>query len=126
MLENRQLASLDKRFILYNYKEHQEKGKMWADSLTEAEVEGTLYAADQLVSVNWAVSLLDRTKPILDRLRIGKDNKELYRENPLKPSEMSFLFEIRFAYSLAMEGVTAEYEHRTGVGDTTVVACRMS
>jgi hypothetical protein len=93
---------------------------MWADSLTEAEVEGTLYAADQLVSVSWAAPLLNRTKPILDRLRIGKDNRELYRENPLKPSEKSFLFEIRFAHSLAMAGVTAEYEHSTGEGNTTV------
>ncbi len=93
---------------------------MWADSLTEAEVEGTLCAAGQLVSVNWAASLLDRTKPILERLRIGKVNREIYRANPLKPSEMSFLFEIRFAYSLAMAGVTAEYEHSTGVGNTTV------
>jgi hypothetical protein len=97
-----------------------EKGNMWAYSLTEEEVEGTLYAADQLVSVNWAVPLLIRAKPILDRLRIGKDNRELYRENPLKPSEKSFLFEIRFAHSLAIAGVTAEYEHGTGVGNTTV------
>jgi hypothetical protein len=93
---------------------------MWADSLTEEEVERTLSAADQLISVNWAAPLLNRTKSILDRLRIGKDNRELYRQDPLKPSEMSFLFEIRFAHSLAMAGVTAEYEHRTGVGDTTV------
>jgi hypothetical protein len=93
---------------------------MWADSLTEAEVEGTLYAADQLVSVSWAAPLLNRTKPILDRLLIGKGNRELYRENPLKPSEKSFLFEIRFAHSLAMAGVTAEYEYSTGEGNTTV------
>ncbi|MGO8763092.1 MAG: hypothetical protein ACLP2P_16250 [Desulfobaccales bacterium] len=93
---------------------------MWADSLTEEEVEGTLGAADQLVSVTWAAPLLNRTKPILDRLRIGKDDWELYRKNPLKPSEKSFLFEIRFANSLAMAGVTAEYEHSTGEGNTTV------
>jgi hypothetical protein len=93
---------------------------MWADSLKEKEVEGTLNAANQLVSVNWAAPLLNRTKSILDRLHIGKDNRELYLEDPLKPSEMSFLFEIRFAYSLAMEKVTAVYEHATGVGNTTV------
>lgn len=93
---------------------------MWADSLTEAEVEGTLNATDQLISVDWAAPLLSRTKPILDRLRIGKANREIYRENPLKPTEKPFLFEIRFAHSLAMTGVTAEYEHSTGVGNTTV------
>lgn len=93
---------------------------MWADSLTEAEVQGTLSAADQLVSVNWAAPLLSRTKSILERLHIGKVNKKIYLENPLKPSEKSFLFEIRFAHSLVMAGVTAEYEHSTGEGNTTV------
>uniref|UniRef100_A0A7C3ZDG7 Uncharacterized protein n=1 Tax=Desulfobacca acetoxidans TaxID=60893 RepID=A0A7C3ZDG7_9BACT len=93
---------------------------MWADSLTEAEVEGTLSAADQLDRINWAAPLLKRTEPILARLRNGKVNRATYRANPLQPSEMSFLFEIRFAYSLAMEGVTAEYEYSTGIGNTTV------
>jgi len=93
---------------------------MWADSLTEAEVDGTLSAADQLVFVSWAAPLLKRINPILDRLRIGKHNRELYRKNPLMPSEKSFLFEIRFAHSLAMAGVTAKYEHSTGEGNTTL------
>jgi hypothetical protein len=97
-----------------------EKGKMWADTLKEKEVEATLNAAEKLASVNWAAPLLNRTKSFLDRLRIGKDNRELYRKDPLKPKEMSFLFEIRFAYSLEMEGVSAVYEHGAGVGDTTV------
>lgn len=93
---------------------------MWADSLTEDEVDGTLFAADQLISIKWAAPLLSLTKPILDRLRIGKIDRDTYRKNPFKPSEKSFLFEIRFAYSLTMTGVIAEYEHSPGEGNTTV------
>src|ERR1017187_511529 len=93
---------------------------MWADSLTTEEVEGTLSAADQMNAVTWAAPLLSRTKPLLDRLRIGITDKAAYQANPLQPSDMSFLFEIRFARSLALAALTAEYEHGAGVGDTTV------
>ena len=93
---------------------------MWADSLTTEEVDATLEAARQLRDVLWAAPLLDGTKPILDRLRAGVSDREAYRANPLRPSEMSFLFEIRFARALATAGVAAEYEHGAGVGKSSV------
>jgi hypothetical protein len=77
---------------------------MWADTLTTEEVDATLEAAHLLGTVPWAVPLLDGTKPILDRLRAGVTDRDTYRKNPLRPSEMSFLFEIRFARSLARHG----------------------
>lgn len=33
---------------------------------------------------------------------------------------MSLMFEVRFAQELQLAGVTAEYEFRVGVGDSTV------
>lgn len=93
---------------------------MWADSLKTEEVEGTLAAADQLSAVTWAVPLLQRTKPILDRLRVGMTDKKAYQANPLQPSEMSLLFEIRFARALTDAGLSAQYEHCAGVGNSTV------
>jgi len=93
---------------------------MWADSITTEEVEQTLRAADQLSGVPWAGPLLGRTKPILDRLRLGLANRESYRSNPLKPPEMSLLFEVRFARALSDSKITAEYEHGAGVGNTTI------
>ena len=93
---------------------------MWADSLSTAEVQATLNAADHLSGVRWAASLLSLTVPLLDRLRIGLTDRDAYRERPLQPSEMSFLFEVRFAYALAEAGLTASYEHSAGVGNSTV------
>ena len=74
---------------------------MWADSLSSEEVQATLNAADHLSGVRWAAPLLCQTAPLLDRLRIGLTDRDAYRERPLQPSEMSFLFEVRFAYALA-------------------------
>jgi hypothetical protein len=93
---------------------------MWADTLTTEEVDVTLEAARLLSAVPWAAPLLDGTKPILDRLRAGVTDRETYRKNPLRPAEMSFLFEIRFARSLAMVGLDAAYEHGAGVGNSSV------
>jgi hypothetical protein len=94
--------------------------KMWADSLTAEEVDATLNAADQLSTIGWAAPLLRQTKPIPDRLRAGTIDIDAYRAGPLRPSEMSFLFEIRFAGSLASAEVSAEYEYGAGVGNTTI------
>jgi hypothetical protein len=87
---------------------------MWTDTVKAEEVEATLRAADHLTDVKWAASLLCRTKSILDRLRVGLTDKNTYRNNPVQPSEMSFLFEIRFAHALAQAGLTASYEHSAG------------
>jgi hypothetical protein len=93
---------------------------MWTDTLTSEEVVGTLRAAERLKTMNWAAGLLSQIKPILDRLRVGLNDKDAYRANPLVPSEMSFLFEIRFAAAIAAAGLSAEYEHSSGVGNSTV------
>lgn len=93
---------------------------MWADSLTTEEVEATLDAADELSGASWAAPLVTRTKPILDRLREAVTDRRAYGANPLQPSEMSFLFEIRFARALASASIVAEYEHSAGVGDSSV------
>jgi hypothetical protein len=93
---------------------------MWADSLTTEEVQATLAAADELRGVNWAAPLLARSEQILERLSEGLTDKKAYGANPLHPSEMSFLFEIRFALAFASAGVVAEYEHAAGVGNSSV------
>jgi hypothetical protein len=93
---------------------------MWADTLTTEEVDASLDAARALESVGWAAPLLSRTKPILDRLRAGQKDKAAYGANPLQPSEISFLFEIRFAHAMASAGLTAEYEHSAGAGNSTI------
>ncbi|MCX7382902.1 MAG: hypothetical protein NT133_16150 [Alphaproteobacteria bacterium] len=93
---------------------------MWADSLKTEEVAGTLDAADHLSRLAWAAPLLSRSASILDRLRIGLNDKDTYRANPVTSAEMSFLFEIRFARALADVGLTATYEHPAGVGNSTV------
>ena len=74
---------------------------MWTDTLKLEEVIGTLRAAERLGAARWARPLLDHTKPILDRLRVGLTDKDAYGSNPLVPAEMSFLFEIRFAAALS-------------------------
>jgi hypothetical protein len=53
-------------------------------------------------------------------LRVGLNDKGAYGANPLVPAEMSFLFEIRFAAAIAAAGLFAEYEHSSGVGNSTV------
>jgi hypothetical protein len=47
-------------------------------------------------------------------------DREAYRANPLQPSDISYLFEIRYARALAEAGLSARYEHSAGVGNTTV------
>ena len=47
-------------------------------------------------------------------------DKKAYQANPLQPSEMSLLFEIRFARALTDAGLSAQYEHCAGVGNSTV------
>lgn len=93
---------------------------MSEDNLKRDEVEGTFAAVDRLRNVGWAAPLLARCATILDKLRVGFEDKEAYRQNPITPAEASFLFEIRFADARAYSGLVAEYEHEAGMGDTTV------
>jgi hypothetical protein len=66
---------------------------MWTDTLKLEEVVGSLRAAERLKTVSWAAGLLSKTKPILDRLRVGLNDKDAYAANPIAPAEISFLFE---------------------------------
>lgn len=93
---------------------------MWTDALKLEEVEGTLRAADVLITVPWATSVLTRARSCLERLRRGQEDLDAYRENPLTSAEQSLLFEIRFAAALARQGVTAQYEYPTEVGETSM------
>jgi hypothetical protein len=93
---------------------------MWSDSLKAEEVEASLNAAGRLTNVVWAAPLLAQTATILERLRVGLDDKDAYRLNPISAAEASLLFELRFARALADEGVTATYEYAAGVGNSTV------
>jgi hypothetical protein len=75
--------------------------------LKTEEVTATLEAVDQLGSGAWAKPLLTQAASVLDRLRVGLNDKDAYRTNPVTSAEMSFLFEIRFARALAHAGLTA-------------------
>jgi len=87
---------------------------MWADSLKLEEVEATLKRGGlpERRPLGCATSQSDRIDfgPPADRIT----DKAAYQRKPLQPSEMSFLFEIRFARSLALAGLAAQYEHHTG------------
>lgn len=92
---------------------------MWHSLKTE-EVEGTLKATRSLTRLPWAKPLLVQTQPIIDKLIVGQEDKTAYRANPVSEGERGFLFELRFAAMLASIGMPAEYEHKTGVGDSSV------
>jgi hypothetical protein len=77
---------------------------MWSDELSVEEAEYTQRAIDALQRVAWARSLLHRVET----------------EGGLTSANMPLLFEVRFAYELHLAGVTADYEHATGIGDSTV------
>jgi hypothetical protein len=93
---------------------------MWADTLTKEEVHGTLKAVVRLNGVAWAAPLLSQTKGIVDRLRAGLVDREAYSAHPLRPDQMSFLFELRFACALADADLSAQYEYGAGVKNSTV------
>ena len=93
---------------------------MFTNSLTEAEVVATLCAVERLRKTSWAAGLLEATRRITDRLRVRFTDLAAYVANPVSPSDVSFLFEIRFARALADAGLTASYEHKAGVGNSSV------
>ena len=80
---------------------------MWTDTLKLEEVQGTLSAAKALAATAWASPVLTRAQSCLERLRLGLDDIEAYRTNPLTAAEHSLLFEIRFAAALTRAGATA-------------------
>jgi hypothetical protein len=93
---------------------------MWADTLKLEEVEGTLRAAKSLATVEWASPVLKQANAALRKLELGVVDLDAYRANPVAAAESSFLFEVRFAAALARVGFSAAYEHKAGVGDSSV------
>ncbi len=66
----------------------------------------SMFAANELRKIGWARELVTEADAIADRI-VNVDDK-------------SKLFEIRFAYYLAQRGFSAVYEHKTGVGNSSV------
>ena len=77
---------------------------MWSDRLTLKEAQRTERAIAALSTSPW-------THPLLARLEVA---------GGIKSDNMPLMFEVRFAQELQLAGVTAEYEYRAGVGDSTV------
>lgn len=77
---------------------------MWADILTLKEAKYCERAIGELEGVQWA-------RPLLDRIQ---------RAGGIKNETKPLLFELRFAYELNRLGSSAEYEYKTGVGNSTV------
>lgn len=77
---------------------------MFSDRLRLTEVQRTERAIAELSTVSWA-------RPLLERLS---------REGGITNENMPLMFEVRFAQELHRAGVTAEYEFRAGVGDSSV------
>jgi hypothetical protein len=90
---------------------------MW-DSLSTEEVVATLRAADALEGVAWAGPLLADTAESVANLRERLKDRSAGR--PVEPGERGFFFELRYAETLHLYGLTAEYEFKAGVGDTSV------
>ena len=92
-----------------------EKG-CFADYLKSEEVSFSKMAAETLKECPWAKKLLNDLK-INRATQVKPDNNRDYASfNEIK----SALFEVRFAYSLYKLGLTAEYEHDCGLGDSSV------
>lgn len=77
---------------------------MWSDELTTKEAEYTKRAISELQSVEWA-------KPLLNLVA---------ERGGLKSDNMPILFEVRYAYELYLNGLSAVYEYNAGVNDSTV------
>jgi hypothetical protein len=81
-----------------------DSGTMWSDRLMGREAQRTQLAMQSLASVHWAEPLLNR----------------LDRAGGLKSENMPLMFEVRYADALHRAGISAEYEFRAGVADSTV------
>lgn len=77
---------------------------MFSDRLTSDEARRTERALARLAEVSWA-------QPVIARLD---------RAGGMKSENMPLMFEVRFADELHRAGVSATYEYRAGVGDSTV------
>lgn len=77
---------------------------MWTDILQRSEAGFTQRATDRLAAVPWA-------RPLLQRL--AASGGQVVANRPL-------MFEVRFALELHRAGCIVDYEHQTGVGQSTV------
>ena len=76
---------------------------MWGEILTTSEVEYCRTVCEDLRGVPWAA-------PLVTRVEGARWN---YQTKPL-------LFEIRVAAEIHRSGLTARYEHQTGIGSSSV------
>lgn len=86
----------------------------WDNHVTDREYGFSKEAGEILKNAPWAKAMLE-TKPIQQALE--------HRTYPYKQSvetTKSALFEIRFARALYEAGLTVEYEHQTGLGQSSV------
>jgi hypothetical protein len=83
---------------------------MWPDALTVEEHDYTCKALSVLREEPWAARLVREGEPLLRPL--SSDSR--------RQAKMGILFELRYAYELHRAGCCIDYEHRTGVGHSTV------
>ncbi len=88
----------------------------WADTLHEDEFNFSKQASEKLKTVPWAEKFLD-DKKIKNALNY-KSSEDPYKRQVR--TVKSSLFEIRFAYSIYKAGLKAEYEYKTGVGNSSI------
>lgn len=95
------------------------KAGWFTDYLSEKEVSFSLEAAKKLQACPWAKTLLKEQKitRAIKKLEQHKHGKEFNQDE--RGEIKSTLFEIRFAYNIFTLGLTAEYEHRNGVGKSS-------
>jgi hypothetical protein len=89
---------------------------LWADPLTAEEVTFTKQACHALSNVAWAKPLLSEAKISRALNCVPDDCRALDVLLEIK----SALFEVRFAYAIYVVNFTGKYEHKTGVGGSSV------
>lgn len=89
----------------------------WADRLTTEEVVFSREAANALMTADWGNEFCssDSIKTILNEL---KSPENISDDSILRAKAL--LFEIRFAYSILQSGLSAKYEYKAGVEDSSI------
>lgn len=89
---------------------------LWADPLGIEEVNFSKQAADALSKVEWAKPLLTEAKISRALSCVPNDGRTMDALLEIK----SALFEVRFAYAIHVANFAGQYEHKTGVGRSSV------
>ena len=88
----------------------------FTDHLSQDEVDFSKNAAEQLREAPWTKKMLKESK-IKGALSVQPSVQRTYNElNEIK----SALFEVRFAFAIHLEHLTAEYEYPTGVDNSSI------